>query len=359
MPGQTADHAAPAMCWVQPEWRAQFAVGSDTGLRVYRLAAADEARAGAKFELVEFQSTRHAVTALASYPRSQAQSGVLAVGNTEGEVNLHFLASDGDGDEAAATGSGIVNVYGSTGRQCRSLAFNATHGDLLACGFDFKEGKSGLHIYDISRSSDVRLLLGQAEADADADGAGAGTDTGGSSSNSSGAWVTSLAWVPGSVDDILVASRQTRGVVRLYDLRGRQASETVLHMSASGESGMVYDVQFDPFNSVRYLAHDRKGRIGMWDLRWPPEALHMATLGDGIDVHRVAFSPRRRGVIAAMAGGSVEVLKVNEFIEGRPGNADASARAVLEETRMRDHFDDERPSAAPPAGLRVWTERAA
>ncbi|KAJ2853372.1 U4/U6-U5 snRNP complex subunit prp31, partial [Coemansia erecta] len=355
MPGQTTGHSVPAMCWVQPEWRAQFAVGSDTGVRVYRLASAEEARTGTKFELMEFQSTRRAVAALAAYPRTQAQSGVLAVGSTEGDVNLHFLASSGDGNEAAATGPGVISVYGQTGRQCRALAFNAAHGDLLACGFDFKEGRSGLHIYDISRSSDVRLLLGQADSGGDR----AGTDTGTSSRGGSGAWVTSLAWVPGSVDDILVASRQTRGVVRLYDLRGRQTSETVLHMSAAGEAGMVYDVQFDPFNSVRYLAHDRRGRVGMWDLRWPPEALHTATIGDGSDVLRVAYSPRRRGVIAAMTGGSIEVLRVSEFIEGRPGNANASARAVLEEACMRDHFDDERPSAAPPVGLCVWTERVA
>ncbi|KAJ2227276.1 hypothetical protein IWW45_007106 [Coemansia sp. RSA 485] len=331
MPRPTAEGTAAVMCWVQPEWRAQFAVGSEEGVRVYRLASADEARAGTRFGQVEYRATRHAVSALAAYPRATAQTGVVAVGSAVGDVGLHFL-----GDDARS----VVGIYAGSGRQTRALAFNAAHGDLLACGFDYGEGRAGLQIHDVSRSADVRQLL-----QGDADGGGA--------------WVTSLAWAPGSVDDILVASRQTRGVVRLYDLRARQAGETVLHISSSGEHGMVHDVQFDPFNSVRYLAHDGRGRVGMWDLRWPADALHLASVGNGGAVQRVALSPRRRGVLAAMAGGAIEVLHVSEFVDGRPGAASASARAVLEDARMRDHFEDERPSAAPPAGLRVWTERAA
>ncbi|KAJ1719283.1 hypothetical protein LPJ53_005931 [Coemansia erecta] len=367
---RTDEQAVPAMCWMAPEWRGQFAVGSESGVRVYRLATESELKAqsgaAAGVTAVEYIGTHHPVTALAAAHLAGAAlgGGALAVGSAVGSVQVQMRADSGSADGAETAGE-IVRVYAPSGRACRALAFNEAHGRLLACGFGSGGcgGGSGSQprvvMHDLSRGRDVRQLL--QTADSDGDGAGAGTR------------VTSLAWVPGSVDDVLVASRNSRGIVRLYDLRAASAGETVLHVSADsgpGDAGMVYDVQFDPFNSVRYLAHDRRGGIGMWDLRWPARALHTAAVNVGGAVQRVAYSPRRRGVLAAMgAGGAVAVMAVNEFVDGRPGSAGvASASAVLEEARTRDHYYEDdgdgardaataaAATAVAPDGLQVWTE---
>ncbi|KAJ2393198.1 hypothetical protein GGI05_002478, partial [Coemansia sp. RSA 2603] len=336
------EQTVPAMCWLAPEWRGQFAVGGDTGVRVYRLATEAEQQAqpgAAGIAAVEHIATHHAVTALASAHLAGATAGgALAVGSAEGTVQVQ-MRGDNDGSSGE-----IVRVLGASGRACRALAFNEAHGRLLACGFGQGGSQARVVVHDLSRARDVRQLLQTAD-----DGS---------------TRVTSLAWVPGSVDDVLVASRSSRDIVRLYDLRAASAGETVLHVSADGSAGMAYDVQFDPFNSVRYLAHDRRGGIGMWDLRWPARALHTAKVDVGA-VQRVAYSPRRRGVLAAMgSSGAVAVLSVSEFVDGRPGSAGvASAGAALDEARTRDHYYDEdgdgardAAAAVAPDGLHVWTE---
>ncbi|KAJ1790544.1 hypothetical protein LPJ59_005148, partial [Coemansia sp. RSA 2399] len=353
--------------------------------------------------------TNHAVTSLASYPCMLEQSSVMAVGNSVGEVSLQlYPTTDASGDVDIGYAPTGVNVYNESGRVCSQLTFNPIHSDLLACGFDYKEGMPSLHIYDITRNTDVRQLLGTRSTpwstyseNTDAPHLGmplatvdaAFTSTAASkritsrpqssaSSNVAGndrdgeygpmhssSGVTSLSWVPNSVDDILVASRKTRSSIRWYDLRMRYAGETVLYVpmpNANGSGyptpGTVYDLQFDPFNSYRYMAHDRHGFVNVWDIRNASRPLYSFNMGKGRSVVHVAYSPRRSGMIAALAANStvLDIYSISEFPEGRVVEAKPlDATAFLDDARMKDHYENYRSAVVSGAELqdiRVWMD---
>ncbi|KAJ2339841.1 hypothetical protein GGF43_006548, partial [Coemansia sp. RSA 2618] len=184
----------------------------------------------------------------------------------------------------------------------------------------------------------------------------------------SGSGVTSLSWIPGSADDLLVASKKTRSSIRWYDLRAPNSGETVLYVPMSdpenagtAASGTVYDLQFDPFNSVRYMAHDRNGLVNMWDIRWATKPVHSFDTGQ-TEVARMQFSPRRSGVIASLAADSsvFEIIDIKEFFNGRVAqNERLDARAFLDDARMKDHYDNDRTallSVPPPVGIRIWDD---
>ncbi|KAJ2637747.1 hypothetical protein GGF44_002900, partial [Coemansia sp. RSA 1694] len=237
-------------------------------------------------------------------------------------------------------------------------------------------GRSSLIIHDITRGANVRQLLGSASSESVAPkhsrhpSTASSVGGGDASANSGvgvggGVGVTSLCWVPGSADDILVASKRTRSSIRWYDLRTRKTPR-VLYVPISEGAGLgavetIYDLQFDPFRSVRYLAHDRRGTAHMWDLRWATRPLH--TLALGAHSTRVRFSTRQSGMIAAVGGGSnvVSVFSINEHSEGVQSTGRLSARAFLDDSHAKDHYDEDQSALfaqPPPAGLHVWSERS-
>ncbi|KAJ1878061.1 hypothetical protein LPJ66_011965, partial [Kickxella alabastrina] len=259
----------PVVCWVQPEFKSQVAVGSDAGVHIFRMCSGSEAQAGTYFQASEFRSTRQAVTALTAHP--SAKASILATGSRTGEVELQFL-----GEEHASR----AVLYAETGRATRALAFNPAHTDTLACGFEQRDGLSSLRIYDVRQGGEVRQLLGGSRPASLWSQDGGAVDVAGAEPGDAAAGVTSVAWVPGSADALLVASRQSRGVVRLFDLRGgvRDTPNLVLQ-TTEGAAPLVYDVHFDPFNSLRYLAADGRGHAGIWDLRWQLRPLHVFSTG--------------------------------------------------------------------------------
>ncbi|KAJ2800858.1 hypothetical protein H4S07_005077, partial [Coemansia furcata] len=275
----------------------------EAGLRVYKLGAGlgeDGSTAAAKFESVGFRTMRHAVTSLAAFPREARQMSLVAVGNSVGEVGLQFYPYDeGEGNGVGQAACNHSVVYGASERVSQALEFNGLHSDLLACGFDHREGRSSLIIHDITRGANVRQLLGSSGANdvvaprhsrhpSTASSVGGGDSSasgGGGVSLGGGAGVTSLCWVPRSADDILVASKRTRSSIRWYDLRERKTASRVLYvpisegLGAAAATGPIYDLQFDPFNTLRYMAHDRRGTAYMWDIRWATRPLHSLSLG--------------------------------------------------------------------------------
>ncbi|KAJ1751241.1 hypothetical protein LPJ55_001749 [Coemansia sp. RSA 990] len=392
------------MRWLQPEWDCRFVIGSDVGLRLYRMTSAQEGDNGVRFEMSDFRSVRHAVTSLASYPRPPEQSSVIAVGNLAGEVGLQFYAARGAEGLGMDYASSTMNIYEASGRVCREMAFSTVNSDLLACGFDHKEGRPSLHIHDLSSNMDIRQLLGtrstpwsthsesvdnmsevtnrtqklqiqpqrtHSRAPSAASSALATSARDAEYGPSySGSGVTSLCWIPGSADDLLVASRKTRSSIRWYDLRARSSGETVLYVPISDPDstdtvtpGTVYDLQFDPFNSVRYMAHDRRGLVNMWDIRWATTPVHTFNTGQK-NVLSMQFSPRHSGMVASLAADSnvFEIISINELLNGRiVQNQRLDARAFLDDARMKDHYDDDHMallSTPPPRGIHVWTHQA-
>ncbi|KAJ1666924.1 hypothetical protein EV178_001838 [Coemansia sp. RSA 1646] len=326
-----------------------------------------------------------------------------------GEVSLQlYPTADSSGDVDVGFAPTGVNVYNESERACSQLTFNPIHSDLLACGFDYKEGMPSLHIYDITRNTDVRQLLGtrstpwstysestdiqhQGMPLSTVDAVCTNTMAGkriasrpqsAASSNiasnerdgeygpmHSSSGVTSLSWVPNSVDDILVASRKNRSSIRWYDLRMRYAGETVLYVpmpNANGSGyptpGTVYDLQFDPFNSYRYMAHDRHGFVNMWDIRCASRPLYSFSMGTDRSIVRVAYSPRRSGMVAALAANStvLDIYSISEFPEGRVVEAKPlDATSFLDDARMKDHYEDYRSAAVSEVELQdvhVWMD---
>ncbi|KAJ2852607.1 hypothetical protein IWW36_000236 [Coemansia brasiliensis] len=393
-----------AMRWLQPEWDCRFVIGSDVGLRLYRMTSAQGGDNGARFEMADFRSIRHAVTSLASYPRPLEQSSIIAVGNLAGEVGLQFYAArgaEGLGMDYASSG---VSIYEASGRICRDMEFSSVNNDLLACGFDHKEGRPSLHIHDLASNMDIRQLLGtrstpwsthsesvdnmsdithrtqklqiqpqrtHSRAPSAASSALATSTRDAEYGPSySGSGVTSLCWIPGSADDLLVASKKTRSSIRWYDLRARSSGETVLYVPMSDPDstdavtpGTVYDLQFDPFNNMRYMAHDRRGLVNMWDIRWATTPVHTFNTGQK-NVLNMQFSPRHSGMVASLEADSnvFEIVSINELLNGRiMQNQRLDARAFLDDARMKDHYDDDHMallSTPPPRGIRVWTHQA-
>ncbi|KAJ2737203.1 hypothetical protein IW152_000224 [Coemansia sp. BCRC 34962] len=378
----------PVMCWMQPESKSRFVVGSEAGLRVYRLGAGlgEDGSAGvAKFESVGFRPMRRSVTSLAAFPREARNMSLVAVGNAAGEVGLHFYPYDEE--EGAGAGLAACNqsvVYGASERVSRALEFNKVHTDLLACGFDHREGRSSLIIHDITRGANVRQLLGSSSGASEgvgpkhsrhpssASSVGGGDGSGGGGSGrfglGGGAGVTSLCWVPSSADDILVASKRTRSSIRWYDLRERKTASRVLYvpisegLDAAAATGPIYDLQFDPFSRMRYMAHDRRGTAYMWDIRWAMRPL--LTLELDTQATRVRFSNRRSGTVAAVGGGSsvVSVFSINEYVDaGAHQTKHLSPGAFLDDSRAKDRYDEDKAAMSaqpPPASLHVWAERS-
>ncbi|KAJ2679706.1 hypothetical protein IWW39_006472, partial [Coemansia spiralis] len=329
---------------------------------------------------------RRSVTSLAAFPREAKNMSLVAVGNAVGEVGLHFYPYDeGEGASAGLAAGSQSVVYGASERVSRALEFNKVHTDLLACGFDHREGRSSLIIHDITRGANVRQLLGSSSGASEgvgpkhsrhpssASSVGGGDSSGGGGggvgglSLGGGAGVTSLCWVPLSADDLLVASKRTRSSIRWYDLRERKTASRVLYVpisegvDAAPASEPIYDLQFDPFNRLRYMAHDRRGTAYMWDIRWAMRPL--LTLALGTQATRVRFSNRRSGTVAAVGGGSsvVSVFSINEYIDA---NAHQTKRlspgAFLDDSRAKDRYDEDKSAMSaqpPPANLHVWAER--
>ncbi|KAJ2162648.1 hypothetical protein GGF46_000521 [Coemansia sp. RSA 552] len=397
---EMASRRVPVMSWVQPTWDCRFVVGSDVGLRLYHMSAAQENDAGTKFEMVDFRSMPHAVTCLAPYPRTLEQSSVVAAGNLAGEVGLQLYPVQGSEGLGVEYSSSSINIYEASDRVCRDIAFSPVNSDLLACGFDHKESHPSLYIHDISRNRDIKQLLGtrstpwsthsesidqlpdalnrsrrqnrsRAPSVASAGPAGDAARDGEYGPSYSGSGVTSLSWVPNSADDLLVASKKTRCSIRLYDLRAPRSGENVLYVpmpsrDGTGSPGTIYDLSFDPFNSVRYMAHDRSGIANMWDIRWAVKPIHTFSTGQQEMLH-MEFSPRRSGVIASLGADSSDfaIFTVNEFIDGRASQTDrADARSFLGSTNPRERYSIDRSAlisaaAAPPpqSHLHTWTER--
>ncbi|KAI9502830.1 hypothetical protein GGI25_002607 [Coemansia spiralis] len=378
----------PVMSWMHPEEGCHFAVGSKVGLRVYRMLAAHESGSSARFDMVNFRPMSHPVSSLAAYPRILDHSSVMAVGSDAGEVSLQlYPLLDTPGGMDIAYASTGVNVYSASGRACRQMAFNAIHGDLLACGFDYKEGSPSLHIYDITRNTDIRQLLGTRSTPWSTHSEAADiqqpqnqqqqpTSSSTFANNyrdecdriHTSAGVTSLSWVPNSVDDVLVACKKNRSSIRWYDLRMRYAGETVLYVpitnasgSVSETPGTVYDLQFDPFNCYRYMAHDRCGFVNMWDIRWASKPLYSFTLGKNKSILRMEYSPRRSGMIGVLTENSsiLDIYSVGEFSDGKiPELKPLDATAFLDDAQMKEHYDDYRSSLISelePQNVHIWT----
>ncbi|KAJ2142040.1 hypothetical protein IW136_002074 [Coemansia sp. RSA 678] len=161
-----------------------------------------------------------------------------------------------------------------------------------------------------------------------------------------------------------------RSSIRWYDLRAPNSGETMLYVpmadpesAGTAASGTVYDLQFDPFNSMRYMAHDRSGLVNMWDIRWATKPVHTFNTGQKT-VQRMQFSPRRSGVIASLAADSsvFEIIDIKEFFNGRVAqNERLDARVFLDDARMKDHYDDDDRmallSTPPPEGIRIWADQ--
>ncbi|KAJ2339659.1 hypothetical protein GGH91_004414, partial [Coemansia sp. RSA 2671] len=124
----------------------------------------------------------------------------------------------------------------------------------------------------------------------------------------------------------------------------------------------IYDLQFDPFNRLRYMAHDRRGTAYMWDIRWAMRPL--LTLALGTQATRVRFSNRRSGTVAAVGGGSsvVSVFSINEYIDASAHQTKRlSPGAFLDDSRAKDRYDEDKSAMSaqpPPANLHVWAERS-
>ncbi|KAJ1731418.1 hypothetical protein LPJ61_002546 [Coemansia biformis] len=402
---QMAQRRVPVMSWVQPESDGRFAVGSDVGLRLYRMEAARDSSADVVFDMADFRSMRYPVTCLASYPRALERLSVMAVGTQSGELSLQFYpmqGSDGLGGEYSSSSS--ICLYEASGRVCRQIAFNPANTNLMACGFDSKDNRPSLTINDTARNMDVGPLLGsrstpwsvhsnltdailgpqpqQQQPQSHRQSGHSRTPSASSSSAaasrdgeygpvSGGSCVTSLSWVPGSASALFFASKRTRWSIRWFDMREPSKNGTVLYVpmlgagnAGLGSPGTVYDLQFDPFNSVRYMAHDRCGTVNMWDIRWATKPTYTFNTGQRA-VLSMQFSPRRSGTVALLAADSdtFDIYTLGEFFNGRAAQSEQlNPSAILDSAWTKDQYSDDRVasmSAPPPPGLHLWTDHAA
>ncbi|KAJ2077525.1 hypothetical protein H4R24_005080 [Coemansia sp. RSA 988] len=396
---QMRQRRIPAMSWLQPEWDCRIAVASDIGLGLFRLKAENEDDSGECYEVLNWRNFK-TVTCLSSYQRTLEGLGVMAAGTQSGDVSLHFYSAPGGDGQVGEYEAPSVNVYEESARACRAVSFNSANSDRMACGFDHKEGYPSLTIRDVSRNIDIKQLLGshttpRSTHSGSMDSVHGSTDKSqlqpqhnhsrvpSTSSSSiavagrdveygpvySGSGVTSLCWVPGSPEDLLVASKKTRCSIRWCDMRDHNKSGTVLYVpmpssdgTINGTSGTVYDLQFDPFNSVRYMAHDRCGVVNMWDIRWATKPVHTFNTGQR-EIVNMQFSPRRRGVIASLAADSstFDIFTISEFFNEKVAPIEhLNPQAFLNDARLKDRHGDDRMaglSAPPPSSLSILTEK--
>ncbi|KAJ2617614.1 hypothetical protein H4S08_000255 [Coemansia sp. RSA 1365] len=396
---QMTQRSISAMSWLQPEWDCRVVVAGELGLGLFRLNTPKEDNIGG-FTLLDLRPNIKTVTCLSSYQRTLERLSVMAAGTQSGEVSLQFYTALGNEDMTAEHGKLSVNVYEESGRACRAVSFNKANSDRVACGFDHKEGYPSLTVRDVSRNIDIKQLLGPHNTSrsihsGSMDSVHGSTDRSQSqqqrnhsripstsSSNIavsgrdgeygpaySGSGVTSLSWVPGSSENLLIAAKKTRCSIRWCDMRDHNKSGTVLYVPMTSPDspsnstlGTVYDLQFDPFNNVRYMAHDRCGTVNMWDIRWATKPIHTFNTGQR-DILNIQYSPRSRGIIASLAADSrtFDIFMISEFFNDKVAPIERlNPQTFLDDARSKDQQGDDRMaglSASPPSGLNILAEK--
>lgn len=303
----TTEKHPSLLSWLQPDSHNRFMVGNEQGLYLYRMNPTPPKRGGgqgAKFELENFYAMPNRLTSLTAYPQTPTDinTSVVSSGDCLGQVHLHMYGQTSTDFDNAYVGTSVT-VYEATERECRKIQFNPARSDLLACGFEYREGYAGVSIHDIAMNSDVRQLLGEIDD---------GLVNDERLKESSG--VTSLAWMPTSVNELIVASWKGAGSsIYQYDIREPWASPKEL----SSDADAVYDLQFDPFSPYRYISHNGNGIARVWDIRRAQQPLYEIPVGCA-GAMGMLYSPRRKGTIATTSSnGSIEVLDLHEYMNGR------------------------------------------
>jgi WD40 repeat protein len=112
--------------------------------------------------------------------------------------------------------------------------------------------------------------------------------------------ITSLAWHLQNAQ--LLAAGMGLKWLRLYDLRQESAQPAIVISTRA-----VYGINMDPFHEHQFASFTEEGIIRVWDDRKANDAVLTLNSDSRLGLARIAFSPRRSGLLASLTKDSESV----------------------------------------------------
>ncbi|KAJ1921590.1 hypothetical protein H4219_000628 [Mycoemilia scoparia] len=349
----------PILEWSPHHMDRRFVVSTPSELRLYSMKEITTGVTGPQrqymWDQIYQQTTDTPINALDWCPEFIDNLDVLATGGLNGRIDIRTLpvplgskfskdSSYGYNDVLAGiqqqkpadppslthpvinlndkSDSISVTICPASNRACHALSFNPHASHYLAAGFEYTEGKQGIHIFNISR------LVQQWDSVANSissDNSNSRTmELSQIYSQNANYGCMSLTWVPNHSDHLIVGSlgrgnknnNASNACNRMIDLRIHSSSLLFWNSTLEdrpndplAKAQTIYDLQFDPFNPTQFMANDRLSVLRFWDTRQLNEPLF--TLDTQIPrtqgLVKVCYSRRRRGVVSILAKNSTSV----------------------------------------------------
>ncbi|PVU98918.1 hypothetical protein BB560_005583 [Smittium megazygosporum] len=84
--------------------------------------------------------------------------------------------------------------------------------------------------------------------------------------------VKSTQWLPKYPSCIATGVFQENSSIRIFDTNSPLKSNSAVFYEnpvKKSKPNAIYGIEFDPFNEYRFLAHDKRSNINIYDIRWP------------------------------------------------------------------------------------------
>ncbi|OMJ08642.1 WD repeat-containing protein mio [Smittium culicis] len=153
--------------------------------------------------------------------------------------------------------------------------------------------------------------------------------------------IKSVAWLPRNPYCVVAGASNDKKSIRMYDTNCPGISQSVaFYENTTFENKdicAIHGIEFDPFNSFRFMANDRNKTIKFYDLRWPFSSL-VLDVGNvvGSNIIESRYCKDKKGVISVL-GTNRNNVSVWE----------------IDQSREKPNFTKQNPRNFTPDGVQV------
>ncbi|PVU93075.1 hypothetical protein BB561_003477 [Smittium simulii] len=125
--------------------------------------------------------------------------------------------------------------------------------------------------------------------------------------------IKSVKWVPKFLGCIVAGAVLDTSSIRIYDTNSYQndASITFYEYQKSPKNRLnaIYGIEFNPFNSNQFMAHDRNHTIQIFDLRWPLSSITFSTKPKlGLGIQEAHYCTTKSDTISILGVNSPKIM---------------------------------------------------